>query len=121
MTAYHICRVSQDRIDRGLYGHQPASPVGGLQVLLQVGVVVEGHPALVAHDVLRLQMHFVDVLREVRVLALAVGAFGLGDGCDECVKTYNSSFKAIHYIQRYRRYRRYITYSSCDDKKQMQI
>ena len=83
MAAYHICRVSQDGIDRGLHGHQPAPPVGGLQVLLQVGVVVEGHPALVAHDVLRLQMHFVDVLREVRVLALAVGAFGLGDGCDD--------------------------------------
>ena len=78
MAAYHICRVSQDGIDRGLHGHQPAPPVGGLQVLLQVGVVVEGHPALVAHDVLRLQMHFVDVLGEVRVLALAVGAFGLG-------------------------------------------
>ena len=83
MIAYHICRVSQDGIDRGLYGHQPAPPVGGLQVLLQVGVVVEGHPALVAHDVLRLQMHFVDVLGEVRVLALAVGAFGLGGGCDD--------------------------------------
>ena len=79
MAAYHICRVSQDGIDRGLHGHKPAPPVGGLQVLLQVGVVVEGHPALVAHDVLRLQMHFVDVLGEVRVLALAVGAFGLGE------------------------------------------
>ena len=39
--------------------------------------MVEGHPALVAHDVLRLQMDFVDVLREIRVLALAVWAFGL--------------------------------------------
>ena len=82
MAAHHISRVSQDGIDRGLDSHQPAPPVGGLQVLLQVGVVVEGHPALVAHDVLRLQVHFVDVLGEVRVLALAVGAFGLGDGCD---------------------------------------
>ena len=65
MTAYHICRVSQDGIDRRLHGHQPASPVGGLQVLLQVGVVVEGHPALVAHDVLGLQVDFVDVLRQI--------------------------------------------------------
>ena len=77
MKTHHVCRVTQNGINRWLNRHQPAPGVGGLQVLLQVGVVVEGHPALVAHDVLRLQMHLVDVLREVRVLALAVGAFGL--------------------------------------------
>ena len=77
MTAYHICRVSQDGIDRGLHCHQPAPPVGGLQVLLQVGVVVEGHPALVAHDVLGLQVDLVDVLRQIRVLAFTVRTFCL--------------------------------------------
>ena len=55
--------MTQDWIDGGLDCHQPAARVRGLQVLLKVGVVVEGHPALVAHDVLGLQVNLVDVLR----------------------------------------------------------
>ena len=65
MKTYHVCWVTQNWINRGLNCHQPAPGVRGLQVLLKVGVVVEGHPALVAHDVLRLQMDFVDVLRKI--------------------------------------------------------
>ena len=65
MKTYHVCWVTQNRINRGLNCHQPAPGVRRLQVLLKVGVVVEGHPALVAHDVLRLQMDFVDVLRKI--------------------------------------------------------
>ena len=77
MKAYHICWVSQNWINRRLDRHQPAACVRCLQVLLQVGVVVKGHPALVAHDVLGLQVDFVDVLRKVRVFAFAVGTFCL--------------------------------------------
>ena len=33
-----------------------------LNVLLEVGVVVEGHPALFTHHILGLEVHFVDVL-----------------------------------------------------------
>ena len=77
MKAYHICWVSQNWINRRLDRHQPAACVRCLQVLLQVGVVVKGHPALVAHNVLGLQVDFVDVLRKVRVFAFAVGTFCL--------------------------------------------
>ena len=77
MKAYHICWVSQNWINRRLDRHQPAACVRCLQVLLQVGVVVKGHPALVAHDVLGLQVDLVDVLRKVRVFAFAVGTFCL--------------------------------------------
>ena len=77
MKAYHICWVSQNWINRRLDRHQPTACVRCLQVLLQVGVVVKGHPALVAHDVLGLQVDFVDVLRKVRVFAFAVGTFCL--------------------------------------------
>ena len=51
--------------------------VRALNVLLQVGVVVERHPALVAHHVLRLEVHLVNVLAQVRVLPLAVRTLGL--------------------------------------------
>ena len=36
--------------------------VSGLYVLLEVTVMIEGHPTLVAHDVFGLQMNFVNVL-----------------------------------------------------------
>ena len=36
--------------------------VSGLYVLLEVTVVIEGHPTLVAHDVFGLEMNFVNVL-----------------------------------------------------------
>ena len=65
MKTYHVCWVTQNWIDRGLNCHQPAPGVRGLQVLLEVGVVVEGHSALVTHDVLCLQVDFVDVLRKI--------------------------------------------------------
>ena len=53
-----------------------------LLVLLQVGVVVERLATLVAHDVLGLQVDLVDVLRQVGVLPLAVGALRLGSFMD---------------------------------------
>ena len=69
--------MAQNGINRWLNSHQPAPSVRRLQVLLQVGVVVEGHPALVAHDVLGLQVNLVDVLRQIRVLAFTVRTFCL--------------------------------------------
>ena len=51
--------------------------VCGLNVLLQVGVVVEGHATLVAHHVLRLQVDLVDVLTQVGVFPFAVRTFSL--------------------------------------------
>ena len=74
---HHVCRVTENGINRWLNSHQPAPCVRRLQVLLQVGVVVEGHPALVAHDVLGLQVNLVDVLRQIRVLAFTVRTFCL--------------------------------------------
>jgi hypothetical protein len=36
--------------------------VGGLNMLLEVGIVVEGHPTLFTHDILGLEVYLVDVL-----------------------------------------------------------
>ena len=63
INTHHVSRVTQNWINRRLNRHQSAPGVRRLQVLLQVGVVVEGHSTLVTHDVLRLEVDFVDVLR----------------------------------------------------------
>ena len=79
---HHISRVAQDGVDGVLAGRQLALGVGRLLVLLQVGVVVESLATLVAHDVLGLQMDFVDVLRQVGVLSFAMGTLGFGSFMD---------------------------------------
>jgi len=43
-----------------------------LNVLLEVGVVVECHSALFAHDILGLEVHLVDVLTKVGVFSFTV-------------------------------------------------
>lgn len=48
-----------------------------LHVALQVGHVIKGLAALVAHDVLGLEVDLVDVLAKVRVLSLALRTLGL--------------------------------------------
>jgi len=51
--------------------------VSCLNVLLEVGIVVECHPTLFTHDILGLEVHLVDVLTKVGVFSFTVRTFCL--------------------------------------------